>query len=121
MRSRPTRDDVVLTVEEGIREVDEDQLSRTEVRLDIRRFWMKECVKEIEAKLDHCLLHWVQVHGIDLALELWFSLVKRKTSSDQLALVVECIHAHITDNQKRGMHVQGHRLAHCERLSARVE
>jgi hypothetical protein len=106
----------VLTVEERIREVDKHHFSRTKVRLDILYFWTKERVKEIEAKLNHCLLHWVQLLGIHLALELWFSSAKRKmVDSDspdhQLASVVECIHTHFTDDQKRGMHVQGHRLA----------
>ena len=58
------------TVKEGIREVDEYHLSRTKVRLDILCFWTKKCVKEIEAELNHCFLRWVQVLGIDLALEL---------------------------------------------------
>jgi hypothetical protein len=73
------RGDVELTVEEGICEVDKYQLSSTEVRLDIWCFGMKERIKEIEAKLDHCFLHWVQVLGVDLALELWFSSATRKT------------------------------------------
>ena len=116
----------MLTVEEGIREIDEYHVSCTKVRLDILCFGTKKRIKEIEAELEHCLLHWVQGLGIDLALELWFSSVNRKTldgdSIDhRLALVVECIHAHVTDGQKRGMHVQGHRLARSERLSAQVK
>ena len=78
LRFCSARDDV-LTVEEGIREVDEYHLSRTKVRLDVLCFGTKKRVKEIEAKLNHCLLHWVQFLGVDLALELWFSSVKRKT------------------------------------------
>jgi hypothetical protein len=70
-------------------------------------------------KLDHCLLHWVQVLSVDLALKLWFSSVIRKTPDHRLASVVECIHAHVTDDQKHGMHVQGHHLARCERLCLR--
>ena len=106
----------MLTVEEGIREVDKYHVSRTKVRLDILCFGTKKRVKKIEAKLNHCLLCWVQGLGIDLALKLWFSSVKRKrldgdSIDHRLALVVECIHAHVTDDQKRGMHVQGHRLA----------
>jgi hypothetical protein len=117
----------VLTVEEGIREVDEYHVSRTKVRLDILCFGTKKRVKKIEAKLNHCLLHWVQGLGVDLALELWFSSVKRKpldsdSLNHRLALVVECFHTHLTDDQKRGMHVQGHRLAHShERLFAQVK
>lgn len=107
----------MLTVEEGIREVDKYQLSSTEVRLDILCFGTKERVKEIEAKLDHCLLHWVQFLGVDLALELWFSSAARKTLDYRRpASVAECIHAHLTDDQKHGMHVQRHSLARCERL-----
>ena len=109
----------MLTVEKGIREVDKYQLSSAEVRLDILCFWMKERIKEIEAKLDHCLFHRIQVLGVDLALELWFSSATRKTLDHRLASVVECIHAHVTDDQKRGMHVQGHSLAHNERLCLR--
>ena len=102
----------MLTVEEGIREVDEYQLSSTEVRLDILRFGTKERVKEIEAKFNHCLLRWVQVLGVDLTLELWwFSSATRKRLDYRLASVIECIHAHFTDDQKHEMHVQGHRLA----------
>ena len=66
----------MLTVEEGIREVDEYHVSRTKVRLDILCFGTKKRVKKIEAKLNHCLLRWVQGLGIDLALKLWFSSVK---------------------------------------------
>ena len=58
------------TVKEGIREVDKYHLSRTKVRLDILCFWAKKCVKEIEAELNHCLLHRVQLLGVDLVLEL---------------------------------------------------
>jgi hypothetical protein len=107
----------VLTVEEGIREVDEYQLSSTEVRLDILRFGTKERVKEIEAKFNHCLLRWVQVLGVDLTLELWwFSSATRKTLDHRLASVIESIYAHFSDDQKHEMHVQGHRLARSERL-----
>ena len=112
------RDEVVLTVEEGIRKVDEYQLSSTEVRLDNLCFRAKEHVKEIEAKLNHSFLHGVQLLGVDPALELWFSSATGKTLDHRLALVIECIHAHLTDDQKRRMHVQGHRLARSERLSA---
>ena len=74
----------MLTVKEGICEVDEHQISSTEVRLDIRCFWTKERFKEIEAKLDHCLLRWVQALGVDLALELWFSSAARKMPDPDL-------------------------------------
>ena len=113
----------MLTVEKRIREVDEYQISSREVRLDIRCFGTKERVKEIKTKLDHCLLHWVQALGVDLVPELWFSSATRKRPDHRLRLasVVECIHAHVTDDQKRGMHVQGHRLARCERLCLRVK
>ena len=74
----------MLTVKEGIREVDEYQLSSTEIGLDIRCFWTNERVKEIEAKLDHRLLHWVQRLGVDLALELWFSSATRKMPDPDL-------------------------------------
>jgi hypothetical protein len=121
MSSWLTRDDDVLTVEKGIREVDEYHVSRTKVRLDILRFGTKKRVKKIEAKLNHCFLRWVQFLDVDLALELWLSSVKRKTLDHWLASVVECIHAHLTDDQKRGMHVQGHRLVRSERLSAQVK
>ena len=67
------RNDVVLTVEEGIREVDEYHFSSTEVRLDNMCFRAKEHVKEIGVKLNHSFLNGVQLLGIDLALELWFS------------------------------------------------
>jgi hypothetical protein len=69
----------VLTVEEGIREVDKYQLSSTEVRLDILCSWAKERVKEIKTKLNHCLLHRVQFLVFDKALELWFSSATRTT------------------------------------------
>jgi hypothetical protein len=69
----------VLTVEEGIREVNEYQLTSTEVRLDILCFWTKKRVKEIKTKLNHCLLHRVQVLVVDPALEFWFSSATRTT------------------------------------------
>ena len=59
------RDDVVLTIKEGIRKVNEYQLSSTKVRPDIRSLWTKERVISYCHRI-YCTISKATIHHIQM-------------------------------------------------------
>jgi 6-pyruvoyl-tetrahydropterin synthase len=59
------------TVEERIREVDNDQSSRSEIRFDVARAWLKKTIQQVQSKLDHRLLRYVETFEANPTLEFY--------------------------------------------------
>jgi hypothetical protein len=102
------------TIEEGVAEIDDDELAMTKPRSNVSGCFTEVRVQEICAHLEHRALQRVQFALLELFLECYGEQVsiqdlmmetRASTVIETPTIVVEIIRSHASEDGECGMHI----------------